>query len=149
MFETLTLLKRYDPGKDGYIRVRLADGRVIEEHRLVMAATLGRELESWEIVRHLDRDRGNNAPANLMLDTRGAPDTGERRAPHRVALVCSHCGGPFERPVAQVNLALKRGKTRFFCGHACVGQVFGRGKVAQVQLIDGLNGSKPSSSFAS
>ena len=37
------------------------------EHRWVMANTLGRPLKRWEQVHHLDMDKANNAPDNLIL----------------------------------------------------------------------------------
>lgn len=124
----LPVVTRYGPGADGYSRVRLQDGRVVEEHRVVMAHALQRDLQSWEIVKHLNGDRADNALTNLMLSNRGEPGTGQRRAPVCAELVCSGCGTMFSRRKAEVNLALKRGKTHFYCGRACVGRHFGRGK---------------------
>jgi len=43
----------------------------IQEHRLVMEKELGRYLEPNEIVHHLDGDRQNNAPENLVVKVRG------------------------------------------------------------------------------
>lgn len=39
----------------------------VPEHRLVMARKLGRELSSGEHVHHIDGDKENNDPANLLL----------------------------------------------------------------------------------
>lgn len=37
------------------------------EHRIVAEQTLGRALEPGEIVHHVDGDKRNNAPENLMV----------------------------------------------------------------------------------
>jgi len=37
------------------------------EHRVVLAATVGRALTSVEVVHHKDGDPSNNAPDNLAL----------------------------------------------------------------------------------
>lgn len=41
----------------------------ILEHRLVMAEFLGRSLEKWETVHHIDGDKQNNDISNLQLRT--------------------------------------------------------------------------------
>ena len=41
------------------------DGKMFISHRVILSAKLGRPLEPWEQVRHLDSDRNNNAMANL------------------------------------------------------------------------------------
>jgi hypothetical protein len=45
-------------------------GGYVAEYRLVMAAKLGRNLETWEQVHHIDLDPGNNDPANLVILSR-------------------------------------------------------------------------------
>src|SRR5690348_359722 len=46
------------------------DGRRIAVHRYVMEQALGRRLESWEIVHHIDGDKTNNERWNLMVMSR-------------------------------------------------------------------------------
>jgi predicted XRE-type DNA-binding protein len=40
------------------------------EHRVVAERVLGRKLESWEHVHHIDGNKHNNAPENLTVMTR-------------------------------------------------------------------------------
>ena len=74
--------------KDGYIYVLLRKGdfffpmatqsKYVLEHRLVMAKSLSRLLESFEWVHHIDGDRGNNVLTNLQLTTAGKHDLSYR-----------------------------------------------------------------------
>ena len=56
--------------RDGYVRAKGPDGWTVE-HRLVMAAHLGRPLGRDEIVHHVNGDRTDNRLANLALMSRG------------------------------------------------------------------------------
>lgn len=68
----------------GYVRVTLADGSRVLEHRHVMAEHLGRPLTDDETVHHLDGDKANNALGNLQL-RQGRHGKGAR-------FVCRSCG---------------------------------------------------------
>jgi len=58
----------------------------ISEHRLVMEGIIGRYLEKWEIVHHMNGIRGDNRPGNLMLVTRNK---------HWHSKACPKCGFKF------------------------------------------------------
>ncbi|MDL2342327.1 MAG: HNH endonuclease [Patescibacteria group bacterium] len=51
----------------GYVQVRTGTNSYQPEHRLVMEKMLSRKLEIKEVVHHVDRNRSNNHPDNLML----------------------------------------------------------------------------------
>lgn len=53
---------------DGYVLVWTPDGERLE-HRVVMESKLGRRLHACEVVHHLDRNKGNNHPDNLVTMT--------------------------------------------------------------------------------
>ena len=67
--------------KDGYISILLRKSdfflpmanknKYVLEHRLVMAKSLGRLLEGFELVHHIDGNRSNNVLPNLQLTTAG------------------------------------------------------------------------------
>lgn len=62
---------RVDSGR-GYILIYCPNhpsvkGNYVYEHRLVMEKALGRYLESWEIVHHINGIRDDNRPENLQL----------------------------------------------------------------------------------
>ena len=51
----------------GYVRLRLPDGSRVYEHKLVAEYALGRSLKSDETVHHIDGDKTNNTPNNLLI----------------------------------------------------------------------------------
>jgi hypothetical protein len=56
--------------KDGYMRICI-NGQRILKHRFLMMEYLGRKLEKWEIVHHIDGDNTNNSLENLQIMSQG------------------------------------------------------------------------------
>lgn len=52
--------------------IQYKDGKLVAEHRKIMAAMLGRELRAHEHVHHLDGNPANNDPSNLSILSPGA-----------------------------------------------------------------------------
>lgn len=65
------------PTKDGYVRERTGAGEWVLQHRLVMAAHIGRELTDDENVHHVNGDRADNRLSNLELWNTSQP-SGQR-----------------------------------------------------------------------
>lgn len=57
----------------GYVLVS-QNGKRVREHRLIMEQMIGRPLEPWEQVHHLDSDRSHNTSENLELWAKGQPN---------------------------------------------------------------------------
>jgi len=57
--------------EEGYVKIPVFDHPMktcgyVAEHRLIIEKLLGRYLEKSEVVHHIDRDKANNNPKNLM-----------------------------------------------------------------------------------
>ena len=57
---------RFDDGH-GYWRIKVSKGRYAPEHRVIMEKHLGRKLEKWEHVHHIDGNKKNNDLKNLVV----------------------------------------------------------------------------------
>lgn len=65
-------------------------------HRLVASERLGRRLENWEHVHHIDGDKLNNLPSNLIVLSSSTHSRVEQalRGNKRELVKCKVCGEP-------------------------------------------------------
>ena len=120
---------RYTKTSNGYVKLYLSNGKVVEEHRWVIEQQRGCKLTANEVVHHIDNDPQNNSLGNLEVRQRG-----EHAAMHgtigqaTVKLVCSFCDTEFTREARFVNYKKAIGQRHFYCNRRCVGKAFGRGR---------------------
>jgi hypothetical protein len=103
---------------------RAHNGR-IGQHILVMEQALGRYLERGEQVHHLDRDKTNNALANLEVlssaEHARLHAAEQRLRARRVSVTCAACGKAFETKASRATASDPRNRTRF-CSVTCRGK---------------------------
>lgn len=118
----IPIKSRYTDTFSGYVKLYLADGSVVDEHRYVMTQQMGRELLPDEVVHHKDHNKQNNDPQNLELrDDRGhRVEHGTRTHDEKhTILKCAWCGEMFERLTRKVNEKKKMGQKKFYCSKSC------------------------------
>ena len=94
-------------------RHRQVNGRLIDEHRLVMEQHLGRRLGRFELVHHINGNKKDNRLTNLQVVTpkEHAQEHGQQK--HPLTWVCAECGTEFTPPPT------KRGGLKQTCSKAC------------------------------
>lgn len=65
---------------NGYVEATRGENKGRGLHRVIMEQRLGRRLSSSECVHHIDRDRANNDPSNLIVMSRSEHTRLHRRA---------------------------------------------------------------------
>lgn len=84
-------------------------------HRLVVENKIGRYLTREESVHHVDGDRSNNDPDNLVLTTTGEHYKTYHRDSHKPR-VCANCGDDF---LPEWNDRENRPSPARYCSDAC------------------------------
>ncbi len=98
------------PSGDGYVRISNDRSHTQTEHVRVAEKKLGRKIGKKEVVHHIDEDRSNNDPENLMVfRTNGDHNIRHSKIPHelvetkdgsylavKIQQFCKHCDRPFE-----------------------------------------------------
>ncbi len=79
--------------KSRYRQIKTPDGRRMLEHRWVMEQHIGRRLERFEQVHHINHDRLDNRIDNLELVS--SAEHGMRHTRHPISKSCDICGKQF------------------------------------------------------
>ena len=129
----INAMKVYGPykRKDGREHVIHYDGvtrRTQSYPRYLMEQYLGRELEDWEQVDHINDDPTDNRLENLQILS--GPDNVRKsvKGEEIGTFICPTCLNEFELVMRQYRAnQLKQGKSGPFCSKSCAGHV-GQGK---------------------
>jgi len=125
-------MKMYGPykRKDGRMHVIWVDkGKKQTQSypRFLMEQVLGRKLESWEEVDHINNNFTDNRLENLQVISKIQNHYKELNRQERkaktVELICSFCGRVFTRPFRTEKRRLSNNKAGPYCSKQCVGKV--------------------------
>lgn len=115
---------------DGYILIKVAETGDFQsdwqlEHRAVMENHLGRKLERWETVHHLNKVKTDNRIENLQLLANSEHVGIHPPLRQRILITCQECGKEFEtwpHKLRQVNET----ENRKYCSLPCKYKAWGR-----------------------
>lgn len=124
-------MKIYGPykRKDGRFHIiKYENGRRTTQSypRFLLEQHLGRKLEDWEHVDHIDNNLENNSIDNLQIlhqneNTRKFLEySGKKQSFYHGT--CSLCGIEFTKKLSDVTRNRKQGKAGPFCGRTCAGK---------------------------
>ena len=100
------------------------DKNYVLEHRVIMENEIGRILDTFEIVHHVNGDKKDNRIENLQVMSRAehARMHGLERGRKWVTLRCPECGNVFDKPHNKTFLA--KGGNATFCSRSCSGKFY-------------------------
>ena len=73
----------------GYMNLSV-NGKTVRMHRHVVEKTIGHKLPRKAVIHHIDNDRTNNKPSNLVV----CPDSAYHQLLHRRERALNACGNP-------------------------------------------------------
>lgn len=92
--------------------------------RYLMEQHLGRELECWEVVDHIDNDPTNDCIENYQLLTHGDNVRKDKPPLEMMTFICPNCKDEFQGYARQYRAnQLKQGKAGPYCSRHCAGRM--------------------------
>ncbi|GEM_PF-1320482 len=135
--------------KDGRVRAYCRDennkAKVISYPRILMEESLGRPLEPYEDVHHVDKDTDNNSMGNLEIINHGVHQKLHASKYFDKQAICEVCKKPFIWTSERQRLYyidLRRGRHRIIsCSRECSGRYGRQEQLGRDPLAEcGLNG---------
>lgn len=129
---------------NGYVYVRIPEHPratstgYVYEHQLVAENKLGRMLNPDEVVHHLDHNRKNNSPENLLVMTNSEHARLHAKETTRLVmkLRCPECGRVFYREKRKTHLAIKKKLGTTFCSRRCRGSFSRKAQLGRLTQKD-------------
>lgn len=89
--------------------------------KFLMQKELGRNLEKWETVDHINDNRSDDRVENFQILSRKDNILKSVKKGDMFYFICPECKKESERPLRHVRHARKQGKTGPFCSRECAG----------------------------
>jgi len=106
-----------------YKWVKLLNGKITVQHRVIMEKHLGRLLKTDEIVHHKDGNGKNNDIQNLELMSLSQHGKLHAKPKHFIELTCAYCGIKFSIKLSHYKYRIKKGHIDFYHNRSCAGKM--------------------------